>query len=65
MSDKPKHTYLDRYAPGPRAGWALNEAWEVLDTLTPGTLSIEARSLLAGMIAGKLMRVAAEGKPKT
>lgn len=49
-----KHEYPDKYPPG--AHWAIDEAWEVLDHVTPGVLSIEARSLLAGMIAAKLIR---------
>lgn len=52
MSDK--HEYPSKYPPGKH--WATDAAWEILDRLKPGVLSIEARSLLAGMIAGRLMK---------
>jgi hypothetical protein len=49
-----RHSYPSHYPPGTH--WATDAAWEILDTLKPGILSIEARSLLAGMIAGRLMK---------
>lgn len=50
-----KHTYPSNYPPGPEAHWALNKAWEILDVLTPGALSVDARALLSGMITGALV----------
>jgi hypothetical protein len=52
MNDQ--HEYPSNYPPGKH--WAIDAAWEILDTLKPGVLSIEARSLLAGMITGRLMK---------
>jgi hypothetical protein len=49
-----QHEYPSNYPPGKH--WAIDAAWEILDTLKPGVLSIEARSLLAGMIAGRLTK---------
>ena len=46
-----KHTYPERHGPvggGPR----FKVAWEILDQLKPGVLSLCSRALLAGMIAG-------------
>lgn len=54
QTEQTEHTYPSNYPPGTH--WAIDAAWKILDTLTPGVLSIEARSLLAGMIAGRLMR---------
>jgi hypothetical protein len=52
MTDK--HTYPSDYPPGTH--WAVDAAWEILDRLKPGLLDLETRSLLAGMIAGRLVR---------
>jgi hypothetical protein len=49
-----EHIYPDKYPPGTH--WATDAAWEILDSLAPGTIPIDVRSLLAGMIAGRLMR---------
>jgi hypothetical protein len=49
-----QHQYPSNYPPGTH--WAIDAAWEIMDTLKPGVLSLDARSLLAGMIAGNLMR---------
>jgi hypothetical protein len=57
------HEYPSLYPPGQH--WAIDAAWEILDTLTPGVLSIEARSLLAGMIAGRLMKERANNDAQT
>lgn len=56
------HTYPDKYAPGPKAPWHMNAAWEILDCIKPGVIPIDVRSMLAGQIAGRLIRAAAEGK---
>jgi hypothetical protein len=49
-----KHQYPDRYPPG--TGWAIDAAWEILDTIKPGVIDAEVRAFLAGQIAGRLMR---------
>jgi hypothetical protein len=49
-----KHQYPDRYPPG--TGWAIDAAWEILDTIKPGVIDVEVRAFLAGQIAGRLMR---------
>lgn len=49
-----KHTYPKGYEPGKT--WFLTEAWDILDVLTPGALSDEARALVAGMIGGRLVK---------
>jgi hypothetical protein len=51
-----EHTYPSDYPPGTH--WATDEAWHILDILTPGVLSDDVRAFLAGAIAGTLMRVA-------
>ena len=51
---KAEHTYPSKYPPGPNQPWALNKAWEILDTLKPGTLSVETRAFLAGQIVAAL-----------
>lgn len=48
------HEYPDRYPPGTH--WAVDAAWEILDTIKPGVISVEVRAFLAGQIAGRLMR---------
>lgn len=55
-SDTPTqtHEYPSEYGPGTH--WATDAAWKILDTLRPGTLSVEVRAYLAGQIAGRLMR---------
>lgn len=52
------HTYPSKYPPG--SHWAVTEAWSILDVLPPGTLDQEQRALIAGMIAGTLVRIASE-----
>jgi hypothetical protein len=49
-----KHTYLSRYLPG--SHWATDEAWAILDLVKPGVIPDDVRFLLAGVIAGTLMR---------
>lgn len=49
-----EHTYPAHYPPG--AHWATDAAWEMLDMLVPGAISLENRALIAGMIAGRIMR---------
>lgn len=51
-----KHEYPTDYPPG--TCWSVDEAWCILDTLPPGTLSIQQRSFLAGAIAGALEKAA-------
>lgn len=52
MSDK--HTYPSRYPPGTH--WAVDAGWEILDIVKPGVIPDDVRFMLAGMIAGRLMR---------
>lgn len=54
-----EHTYPDRHPPGEH--WATTAAWHILDTLKPGALNEIQRAYLAGLIAGALIKVAAEG----
>ena len=49
-----KHQYPSKYPPGTH--WAVDLAWQCLDVLPIGLLSIEQRSLVAGMITGLLLR---------
>lgn len=58
--DTPQHTYPPDYGPG--SSWALDEAWAILDTFTPGTLPDDTRCWLAGRITGMLLRLAREGR---
>jgi len=51
------HTYPSNYAPGSKAPPALNKAWEILDSLTPGALSDQVRAFLAGLITAELMKL--------
>lgn len=51
-----KHTYPSKYAPG--SGWAIDAAWEILDRVQPGVIDDLVRAFLAGLIAGRLMKVA-------
>lgn len=53
-----QHEYPSKYSPGTH--WAIDAAWEILDVLEPGAISIEVRALLAGMIAGRLMKERSE-----
>lgn len=49
------HPYPSLHRPGTH--WATDESWVILDTLPVGLLPDDQRFLLAGMIAGSLMRV--------
>jgi len=51
-------TYPSNYAPGRH--WAWDEAWAIVDSITPGVLSEDLRAWLAGCIVGTLMRVVRE-----
>jgi hypothetical protein len=51
------HEYPDKYKPGPQQHWAINKAWSVLDLLKPGSISHDARCLLAGAITAALIEV--------
>lgn len=55
-----KHEYPSRYKPGTH--WSTDAAWELLDKFAPGAIENDHRFLLAGMIAGALMRVRTEGE---
>jgi hypothetical protein len=46
--------YPSAYTPG--AHWALDEAWNIVDTLPEGVLSNEQRVWLAGVITGALLK---------
>lgn len=61
VAHKNGHTYPDRYAPGPKQPWQINAAWEILDCVKPGIIPTDVRALLAGQIAGRLMRAKSEG----
>ena len=50
-----EHTYPSQFPTG--SHWAITEAWAILDLLAPDVLSEAQRALLAGAIAGTLMRV--------
>jgi hypothetical protein len=58
FSDDAVHEYPSMYPPG--SHWAITEAWKILDSLKPGVLDINQRSLLAGMITGVLMKAKGE-----
>ena len=49
------HPYPSRYAP-PTGNAAMDEAWKILDRIEPGIVPPETRFLLAGMIAGTIVR---------
>ncbi|SRR6266851_8702979 len=51
---EPQHTYPSHYPPGKH--WAIDASWEILDFLTVGTLTDSTRTLLAGMIANRLLK---------
>lgn len=51
-----KHRYPSDYAPGADQHWAINWAWEIVDAIRPGVIPDDARTLLAGMIAGGLIK---------
>jgi hypothetical protein len=55
----PEHPYPPAYKPGTH--WAIDEAWEILDSLPVGLLPSDYRFLLAGQIAGTLMRIKKDG----
>lgn len=46
--------YPSAYGPGTH--WAIDEAWTILDRLPVGMLPDDQRFLLAGQIAGALMK---------
>jgi hypothetical protein len=58
MTSKPEesegHPYPSAYGPGTH--WAIDEAWGILDGLPVGMLPDDYRFLLAGQIAGVLMK---------
>jgi len=56
MAEALKHTYPSNYGPG--VHWAIDEAWQILDELPVGQLTDDQRFLVAGRIAGTLLRVA-------
>ena len=47
------HIYPSNYCRGKHP--VLDEVWDILDSLRPGTLSVQARSFLAGQIWAKLI----------
>lgn len=55
------HIYPVGFAP-PTGLTALDDAWEILDLLAPGTLAPEQRFLLAGLIAGTIMHHRGEAR---
>ncbi len=54
MTTSLEHEYPSDYGPGKH--WAIDAAWEILDSIEPGRLTIAERSFLAGQIAGRLMK---------
>jgi hypothetical protein len=50
--------YPSNYPPGKH--WAIDRAWEILDTLPKDTMSDENRAWLAGVFAGALMKAGNE-----
>lgn len=56
------HRYPSGFIPG--SHWAIDEAWQILDTFTPGAIADDHRFLLGGFIAGALMRIAKTGAPR-
>jgi hypothetical protein len=55
-----KHEYPTDYPPS--AGSSLAEAWKILDVIAPGVIPMDARALLAGMIAGTIERIKQEAR---
>ena len=55
-----EHEYPSNYPPG--CHWAVTKAWKILDTLPVGLLTIEQRALIAGMIAGALVKERRNGE---
>lgn len=49
-----EHPYPSNYRPGTH--WSVDEAWEILDQLPVGILPDDHRFLIAGMIAGALLK---------
>lgn len=54
MNENRKHPYPPKYRPG--SHWAIDEAWRILDRLPVGMLPDDWRFLIAGMIAGAVMK---------
>jgi hypothetical protein len=50
-----EHEYPEGFGPGKH--WATDMAWNCVDVLRPGLLSMQARSLLVGAITVSLMQV--------
>jgi hypothetical protein len=46
----------------PGSHWATDEAWRILDTLPVNALDMTHRCLIAGMIAGALMKAKRDGE---
>jgi hypothetical protein len=49
-----RHPYPSAYGPGTH--WAIDEAWAILDRLPSGLLPDDQRFLMAGQIAGAIMK---------
>jgi hypothetical protein len=63
MAEHRAHTYPRGYDPkAPDQAPEVKQAWEIVDIVTPGTLSDGARDLLAGMIAGSIKAAHERGK---
>lgn len=54
-----ERTYPSDYPPG--SHWAVTAAWQILDTLPPGTLDEVQRAYIAGLISGALVSAAKNG----
>jgi hypothetical protein len=56
-----EHQYPSEYGRGVNP--ALDEAWDILDTIKPGVIPVDVRAWLAGMITGLLIRERAKKSP--
>jgi hypothetical protein len=54
IPEKDGHGYPSRYGRG--VNWAVDEAWDILDTLPVDLLSNTQRAFIAGRIAGALWK---------
>ena len=60
--DQEHHHYIDDYDPTQKnAAWFVVEAYDALDHVAPWAMSRDSRTLLAGLIAGKVSKARADG----
>jgi hypothetical protein len=53
--NEPRHTYPSNYTP-PTGSAAMDEAWQILDSVEPGVIPHDTRAYLVGLIAGTISR---------